>query len=107
MSKTPERKAYQQAKYRCENPKANCYENYGGRGIRFLFKSFEEFFVELGHRPTSEHSLERVNNDLGYQPGNCTWATMAEQHQNKRHGNQYMDTPPTTYEFESEELKFL
>jgi hypothetical protein len=99
-SKTPERRAYQNAKHRCENPKAQSWERYGGRGIRFLFTSFEQFITEMGKRPTPAHSLERRNNDGNYEPGNCTWATSAEQHANQTHRNQYT----SLYAFETIEF---
>jgi hypothetical protein len=72
---------------RCSNPKASGYENYGGRGIavcqRWL-ESFEAFLVDMGPKPTPKHSIEREKNDLGYEPGNCHWATSKEQGRNKR-----------------------
>jgi hypothetical protein len=65
--------------------------NYGARGIRFLFTSFEEFFAELGPRPEGKDangkalcSLDRKNNDGHYQPGNVRWATASEQRSNQR-----------------------
>ncbi len=51
MSRTPEWWSYSGAKQRCSNPKHISYKNYGGRGIKFLFKSFEDFYKELGPRP--------------------------------------------------------
>jgi hypothetical protein len=84
MSGTPEYKAWVNARNRCTNPKAKAYENYGGRGIRFLFTSVEQFFAELGPRPSPAHSVDRQNNDGNYEPGNVRWATRLEQTHNRR-----------------------
>jgi hypothetical protein len=59
------------------------YRYYGGRGIKFLFTSFEQFLAELGPRP-SGMSLDRIENDGNYEPGNVRWATRSEQVQNRR-----------------------
>jgi hypothetical protein len=71
---------------RCENPKNFNYERYGGRGIKICdrWKSFQNFFSDMGPKPTTQHTIERKNNDLGYEPDNCVWATMEEQRQNRR-----------------------
>jgi hypothetical protein len=85
MSLTPEYEAYKSAKDRCTNPRAKAWKDYGGRGIRFLFTSFEEFFAHLGPRPSAKHSLDRFpNNDGHYGLGNVRWATKVEQEHNKR-----------------------
>src|SRR5437016_5184126 len=88
--------AYQHAKYRCTNPNSEVWKDYGGRGIKFLFASFEQFFAELGPRPSPQQSLDRWPNPNGnYEPGNVRWATYSEQSKNqrKRTGTQaYRDT---------------
>lgn len=58
----PEYKAYNNAKQRCTNPNYKGWHNYGGRGIKFLFTNFEQFFAELGRRPKGK-SLDRKDND--------------------------------------------
>jgi hypothetical protein len=84
QSGTPEHRAYKAARQRCTNPKLKCWENYGGRGIKFLFTSFEQFYAELGPRPKGK-SLDRFpNNDGNYEPGNVRWATAEQQRENRR-----------------------
>jgi len=80
---TPEYKAYTDAKGRCTNPRSQAWHNYGGRGIRFLFASYEDFIKCVGPRPAGL-SLDRIDNDSHYEPGNVRWATPSEQERNKR-----------------------
>ncbi len=84
--KTKEYRAYIQAKVRCTNEKASGakWEFYGGRGIRFLFTSFEEFYAEIGSAPSPEHSLDRIENNGHYEIGNIRWATKSTQMKNRR-----------------------
>jgi hypothetical protein len=84
LSHTPEWKAYWSARERCTNPKHAQYSNYGERGIKFLFDSFEAFLAEAGMRPSSKHSIDRLNNDSNYETGNIAWRTRSEQQRNKR-----------------------
>lgn len=83
MSRTPEHRAFINAKERCSNPNSKSWNRYGARGIRFLFTSFEQFFSEVGRRPEGK-SLDRKNNDGNYEPGNVHWATPVEQANNRR-----------------------
>jgi len=75
--------AYRDAKRRCLNPKHVEWKNYGARGIRFLFENFKQFMIELGPRPAGK-SLDRIDNDGNYEPGNVRWATPTEQTNNRR-----------------------
>lgn len=88
MHNTPEYDAFIAARQRCTNPKTAGYELYGGRGIKFLFGSFEEFYAEIGARPSAKHSLDRYPNFNGhYEAGNVRWATAHEQNRNKRNNH--------------------
>lgn len=84
MYRSPEYIAYHGAKQRCNNPKSPQWPDYGGRGLKFLYLSFEQFLEEVGPRPSKQHSLDRLNNELGYQPGNCGWRLPVEQQNNRR-----------------------
>jgi hypothetical protein len=73
-------------KQRCNNPKNISYKDYGGRGIKVCdrwLNSFNFFLEDMGKKPDG-YSLDRINNDDGYKPTNCRWATMKEQSNNRR-----------------------
>jgi hypothetical protein len=87
MTGTPEFIVWQMMLQRCFNPNSTGYEDYGGRGINVCEEwasSFEAFLRDMGERPSSEHTLDRINNDLGYFPENCRWSTPLQQGSNKR-----------------------
>ena len=79
---TPEYRAYRNAKCRCGNPNTHNHHNYGGRGIKFLFTSFEQFYAEIGPRPCGL-TLDRIHNEGHYKPGNVRWATRSQQNRNR------------------------
>jgi len=73
-------------KNRCTNPNEEAFKDYGARGITVCARwseSFEAFYADMGDCGDNL-SIERVNNDKGYEPGNCIWATRVQQARNKR-----------------------
>lgn len=90
---TPEYRTWRAMKNRCYNTKDISYKNYGGRGIKVCkrwLESFEDFLADMGPRPSSAHSIERRENNAGYEPWNCYWLPVSEQHSNKR-SNVYLE----------------
>ena len=83
---TPEYIAFRDAKSRCENPRNKRYADWGGRGIRFLFTSFEQFLAHIGTRPQGL-TLDRKDNDGNYELGNVHWTTRRAQTHNRRSVN--------------------
>jgi len=83
----PEYRPWCAIKTRCLNPNDRSYPAYGGRGITICDRwqdSFENFLADMGPRPTVLHSIDRIDNDRGYEPGNCRWATSRDQARNTR-----------------------
>jgi hypothetical protein len=83
---TPELNAWSHMKNRCYNPNDKKYPIYGGRGIIVCDhwkNSFSNFLADMGERPSSKYSLDRVNVHGNYEPQNCRWATSKEQARNK------------------------
>jgi hypothetical protein len=72
---------------RCTKEKRDSYKHYGGRGITVCehWNEFENFFADMGPKPSPEHEIDRYpNNDGNYEPGNCRWATRTQQTNNTR-----------------------
>lgn len=80
------RRSFEAMHQRCTNPKATGYHNYGGRGITVCerWNDYQAFIEDMGYRPSKDLSIERINNELGYNKDNCKWATRKEQANNKR-----------------------
>lgn len=76
---------WRQMHTRCYNPNSQDYKNYGGRGIKVeeRWHKFENFLADMGEKPSSELTLDRIDNNLDYGPNNCRWATRLEQQRNK------------------------
>lgn len=87
LSKTPEYKIWCDIKKRCYNQKNKSYKYYGERGIKMSndwLKSFPNFLRDVGKRPTTLHTIDRIDVNRNYEIGNCRWITMYEQNQNRR-----------------------
>lgn len=81
-----EYKLWAQARYRTTTATAADYAYYGGKGITMCDKwkySFDAFLADVGLAPSPKHTLERIDNERGYEEGNIMWATRAEQARNR------------------------
>lgn len=86
MSRTKTYRIWAGMIQRCTYKKHIHYKYYGGRGIDVCesWRSFENFFNDMGERPSECHSIDRIDNNGDYEPNNCRWVTMEKQSQNKR-----------------------
>lgn len=85
-SKSPEYNSWCNMKARCYNEKNHRFYNWGGRGIKVCdewLHSFEQFYADMGDRPTLLHSLDRIDGDKDYSKENCKWSTKKEQATNR------------------------
>jgi hypothetical protein len=98
-------------KARCHNKNHKRYPLYGGRGISVCDRwlDFENFVSDMGQKPSEKHSLDRIDNDKGYCPENCRWASQTEQVRNRRNSirltargetktlTEWLDVSPVSY----------
>lgn len=88
----PEKRIWMGMIRRCSSPKSNDYKYYGERGISVCDRwgDFRNFLQDMGRRPSPIHSIERIDNNEGYNPENCVWATPSQQNRNTRR-NRYLE----------------
>lgn len=82
----PEYNTWRSMKYRCYNKKDKEYFRYGARGITVYapwISSFKLFFEYIGKKPTKNHSIDRINTNGNYEPGNVRWADATTQNRNR------------------------
>lgn len=85
--RSPEYKVWSGMLSRCDNQNATGFKDYGGRGIRVCerwMNSFENFYADMGPRPTAQHEIDRIDVNGNYEPSNCKWVTKKQNARNTR-----------------------
>ena len=92
---TPEYRTWCAMRSRCNTPSAGNYAGYGGRGIKVCARwdDFLTFLADMGRKPSPAHSIDRVDPNGDYEPGNCRWSTASEQQRNKRRNVRHQHRP--------------
>ncbi len=92
MRNAPEYNIWAKMRERCTKASYQDFQNYGGRGIAICerWQQFANFYADMGPRPSAAHTLDRIDVNGDYAPGNCRWATRAQQARNKR-GTLYLE----------------
>lgn len=86
MSHTTEYNIWTGIKQRCTNKDHSYFKYYGGKGVTICDRwanSFQNFYDDMGPRPSEGHSIDRIKTSGNYEPSNCKWSTWDEQHRNK------------------------
>lgn len=86
LTKTKVHHCWRMMKYRCLNKNSKSYKDYGGSGIIICdsWLNFENFLHDMGHPPSEDHSIDRIDGNSGYHKENCRWATKSEQALNRK-----------------------
>ncbi|KKL74034.1 hypothetical protein LCGC14_2068970 [marine sediment metagenome] len=104
-SGTKEHQAWLAAKNRCFNPNYRSHEFYRDKGMyEGWIQDFEAFYEHVGPSPSPKHSIDRIDNERGYEPGNVRWATAKQQRNNQR--SKYC-VPRAVYEAMTEPIVFV